>query len=502
MKKTSHKMVKTLYAKLALVLFVLLFIIVVLYQLLTYYTTGMYLNEVNQRLHEDLSKNLVAEKILMIDGEINETALKEVFHTLMVINPSIEVYLLDPKGKILSYSAPPEKVKREKVSLEPVAGFLNKEKPFPIMGDDPRATDRKKVFSAYPIQRAGSKEIDGYLYIILGGEEYESIMGMLKGSYIMRHGAWTAVGVTLIALIAGLLLFSLLTKRLRRLTLDMDRFKENSFAVPHERSLREKGRAGGTGADEIDRLAEAFYDMSDRIVKQLEELKRTDNLRRELIANVSHDLRTPLASLQGYLETLLIKEGQLSVEEQKEYLETAARHSERLGKLVTELFELSKLNSRETVPNREPFSLGELVQDVCQKFQLSAEEKKVKILTDFPEDLSFVNGDIGLIERVFENLLDNALRYTPAGGTIKVALGRSDNNVSAQVSDTGTGISEEELPYIFDRYYRAHGSDTGGAGLGLAIANRIVKLHLSALEVESSPNKGTSFKFYLPLYNS
>lgn len=131
--------------------------------------------------------------------------------------------------------------------------------------------------------------------------------------------------------------------------------------------------------DEIDRLRVTFYEMSDRIIQQMKKLREIDALRRELVANALHDLRTPLASLQGYLETLFLKHGKLTSQEQQNYLEIALRHSNRLRKLISELFELAKLDSHEIQLHIEPFSLSELVRDVVQKFQLVAEKKKIRL---------------------------------------------------------------------------------------------------------------------------
>jgi signal transduction histidine kinase len=221
------------------------------------------------------------------------------------------------------------------------------------------------------------------------------------------------------------------------------------------------------------------------------------------VANVSHDLRTPIASLQGYLETLLIKEDVLSVEERRQYLGIALRHSERLGKLVAELFELAKLDSGHTELHREAFAPGELVQDVVLKYQLPAQREGVSIEARIPPDLPFVNADIGLIERVLENLLDNAIRHTPYGGRVAVSLAADAGRVAVQVTDTGCGIPAEELPYVFDRFYQVKKSEreaSGGVGLGLAIAKRILDLHASTIAVASSPQSGTRFDFALPVY--
>ena len=171
-------MFKTLYFKLAVFLLGLFCLIGILYMLLTLYTTRLYFQEVNQKLNRTLAQNLASEASLMKDGQVNEKALKDIFNMLMVVNPNIEVYLLDPNGTILAFSAPPGKVKRQKVSMAPVRSFLNKTAAFPILGDDPRNPKREKVFSTAPIFL--KSQIQGYLYVILGGEEFDTVAEMLQ----------------------------------------------------------------------------------------------------------------------------------------------------------------------------------------------------------------------------------------------------------------------------------------------------------------------------------
>jgi len=253
--------------------------------------------------------------------------------------------------------------------------------------------------------------------------------------------------------------------------------------------------------DEVESLGESFNLMADRIDAQVAELKNNDAKRRELIANVSHDLRTPLTSLHGYLETLLLKEHELNEEERKEYVQIAANHSKRLGQLIAELFELAKLDSVETLLNVEPFSLGELVQDVVYKFKLAAEEKGISLKANFGFELPFAYGDIGLMQRVLDNLVENALRYTPKGGEIAVTLTPGQGNIVVSITDTGCGIPNEELNHIFDRFYRLQKSRQEGelnSGLGLAIAKRIVNLHGGQISAESKLDKGTTFTFIMP----
>ena len=277
----------------------------------------------------------------------------------------------------------------------------------------------------------------------------------------------------------------------------MDAFRRSEFRIPARLPFAPR-RAP---RDEIDQLSQTFQQMSERITEQFQQLQRADSSRRDLVANVSHDLRTPLTALQGYLETLRLKLGSLTRDEQARYLDLALEHSGRLGQLVDELFELATLEDLDLKLSFEPFSLAELVQDVSQKYHLAAEKKRLRLETDIPRSDAFVSGDIGLIERVLDNLIDNAINYTAEGGTIRLTLIPGEADVTASVTDTGRGISAAALPHIFERFYRAEagGRDTTqGTGLGLAIAERILSLHGSACEVESTPGQGSVFSFHLP----
>jgi two-component system, OmpR family, sensor kinase len=245
-----------------------------------------------------------------------------------------------------------------------------------------------------------------------------------------------------------------------------------------------------------------FKQMSDRITEQVTALKETDTLRRELMANVSHDLRTPIASLQGFFETLLLKERELTREQRHTYLETALKHSERLSRLTNELFELSRLDAGDIKPHHEAFALGDLTQDITMKYQLTAERKGIQLQTRIPRSLPLATGDIALIDRVIQNLLENALHHTPAGGRVTLELHDGGDHVLVTLTDTGCGIPADKLDRIFERFYQVDKNEhnrPGGAGLGLAIAKRIVNLHGGDIHVESRVNEGTSFSFPVPV---
>ena len=490
------KIFNTLYSKLSFALFALVSVIGLLFFLLVRFSSDMYQQEVSQKLNKTLADHIVSEALLIKDQKINKDALKGIFHMLMVINPAIEIYLLDADGKVLDYSAPEGKVKRSYVDTTNIKKFINTEVRYPIMGDDPRNLDREKVFSAARIPAQGP--LEGYLYVILGGEEFDSIADMLQGSYILSLSVWGLTAGLFVAMLGGFAIFFVLTRKFKKLSGAMLAFTSGE----DDGKGQSRYELNGKPDDEIDFLGQQFNSMADQIEEQISELRKTDQIRRELVANVSHDLRTPLASMVGYLETLLLKDDDLPQLERKQYLMTALSQSQHLGDLVTELFELAKLDSCETIVYSEPFSMGELIQDVAIKFQLDAKKKQIELKTDYGSTVPQVYGDIGLMQRVLENLIENAIRHTPVGGSVTLALVPEVDNVVVKIADTGCGIPKDEMDRIFDRFYRlekSRQSGKGNAGLGLAIASRILELHESKIVVESEVDVGTTFLFNLPM---
>ena len=474
----------------------LLFLLLILSSIfisIVVYTAPLFLQELNQKLNFDLAANIVKEKKLIIDNKVNHKAMKSILNGMMLVNPSIEIYITDTHGKIRAYSAPEGAVKRKSISMEPVNKFIEQNTNFPILGDDPRSNDNNKVFSVAPIKY--KNKIKGYLYIVLAGETYSSIFSLLESSYLLRSWLFATLLSVLIALIIGYILFRYITRRVYILSDAMEQFKKTDFTHSIDLPDRFDGRKG----DEIDLLGSTFSQMSDRIIKQVKLLQHNDNARRELIANVSHDLRTPLASMQGYLETLLLKKEGLSDAEVTEYIQTAYENSQRLQKLISELFELASLENDNATLHFESFSMSELAQDVSQKFKLKAKNKGITLEAKIPELPAFVSADIGLIQRVLENLLDNAIKYTPEGGDVEISLHVSDEKVATIITDSGQGIPDEEVQHIFERFYRIEKHrDQDGTGLGLAIVKRIIHLHNSVISVAVVENKGAKFSFDLP----
>ncbi|MDH5230392.1 MAG: HAMP domain-containing histidine kinase [Gammaproteobacteria bacterium] len=488
-------MFKTLYAKLVMSLVAILLIMVLVLIMSFSRTLPMFIHELNQRLNIQVAHNLIKENKVIENEIVNEKALGSIFMSMMNVHPAIEIYLVDINGKILNYSAPPGVVKQDTINLEPVHALLNGEQSFPIYGEDPRNPGVQKVFSVAPVVHGTT--VEGYLYVVLVGQSVDSIYSLLADSYAFQFWKNSILGILAIVLLFGPFLFYLITRRLYFLNAAVQAFKNDQNHEPLNLPDRYDGRAG----DEVDQLGASFRELSERLSHSINQLKHVDASRRELVANVSHDLRTPLASLQGYLETLKLKNTSLSKEEREKFIDIAFQQSKRLARLIDELFELASLEAKDTQPKPEPFSMSELLHDVSQKFQLAAENKQITINTDIAQNIKLVSADIGLIERVLENLIENAIKYTPSGGEVTLRLLLKDKSVITSIEDSGKGIPANELDQIFERFYRASRtkeSKEAGTGLGLAIARRILQLHNSAINVKSQLNHGTQFTFDLP----
>lgn len=489
---------KTLFAKLSVALLLVVMLIGGSFFLVQQISTRLYYEEITQRLNASIAMYVTGEMQLIENGQVDRDALTLLAQRAMIINPTVEVYLLDKQGRILAHAFPPESIQTAKVDLKPIQKLIQGDTEMPLRGTDPRNAKRQKIFSAHPVTHNG--ELQGYLYVILGGKKYDELANSVRASYVQKLSFGALLAIVLAAFLVGLLVFNLLTRRLTRLTGDVKRFTDSGFDPEQIGTMDENG-SSPKAQDEIAHLREAFSGMANKIREQFEGLEETDRLRRELVSNVSHDLRTPLASMHGYVETLLMKNEQLSEAERVRYLEITRKHSLRLRSLIGDLFELSKLDSLSVQPSLEWFPLAELLQDVSQEFELEAEKKGIHIEVEALSQESMVYADIGLMQRVLENLLRNAVRYTPEGGKISISLDKKPGCVAVAVADTGCGIAENDIEHIFDRFYRSEQGEedhSTSAGLGLAIVKRILDLHGSLITVSSTLNQGTRFEFEIP----
>ncbi|TGD72288.1 HAMP domain-containing histidine kinase [Mangrovimicrobium sediminis] len=491
----------SLITRLSLALLLIMIVVGGAFYALEQWGAQRYHEEVTQRLNADIAMYVTGQTTLMHDGAVNREELERLAERAMVINPSVEVYLLGRDGAILGHALPPETILRQSVELGPVTELIAGDAKLPLYGTDPRNPQREKVFSAAPVMDEDT--LQGYLYVVLGGSKYDMLAGAVRDSYVRNISVLAIAALVIGGGLAGHIVFTLLTRRLTRLTRDVEAFSNVALdpdADP-EALLGFDTRSGDGKGDEISTLSDAFAAMASKIREQFLALQENDRLRRELISNVSHDLRTPLASMHGYVDTLLLKNRELDADQREQYLEITRKHTQRLGELIGDLFELSKLDSGSMPLALETFSLAELLNDVVQEFALEARRRDIDLRLAGEPDRALVHADIGLVQRVLENLIRNALEYTPAGGSITLDVSAQQQDVAVTVADTGCGIPDDEIENIFERYFRSsHGRSSRGqsSGLGLAIVKRILDLHGSRITVASRVNEGTRFEFNLP----
>ncbi|MFT7184868.1 MAG: signal transduction histidine kinase [Pseudohongiellaceae bacterium] len=494
--QSNKRWFDSFYSKLALGLLLSFSLIALLLTALVEQLTTNYQSEVEQKLHLELAEHIVQDDKLLKNGKVDRDALEHTFHSMMILGPSFELYVVTPQGQVTTYSADDDKIKRMQVDLKPIKEFLSSKRNLPIVGDDPRSEYRQKIFSVAEIIDDG--ELVAYLYIIIGGEIYDGVVDLLQNSHIIKLSFWGFIATLFFSLVVVLLLFAMLTRPIRRLATDMKLFRADGF----EKGNMPDSEWDENSTDEIHRLGATFNEMASTLKEQYEKVRTTDELRRELISYVSHDLRTPLAALQGYLETWQLKKDKISESESAELIQIAANNAQHISSLVEQLFELAHLDSENASLILEPVSIAELAQDVIQKLALEANKKSLTLDVVPKDPALLVLANTEKMERVFTNLLENAIRHCELGGVVTIKMTVVASKLKISIKDDGCGIPPADLSHVFEAHYRAVNSAQGtrtNSGLGLAITRRIIELHQSKISVKSELGVGSTFDFELSL---
>jgi signal transduction histidine kinase len=337
-------------------------------------------------------------------------------------------------------------------------------------------------------------------WALLGGYALSSLLTFLnvwvtaRLMFASRHDLLLATILLIfasgIAMALGLFLSSALADRIRLLNHAAQLVSRGDLSV----QVMPQGR------DEMAELAQTFNAMVVQLQAAERKQRELDHLRRELIAWVSHDLQTPLASMRAIVEALA--DGVVAgPEAEQRYLDVLQNHIRELSELIDDLFQLTQLDAGGLSLDCASSSLVDLLSDTLESFKALASQHGVALTASVAPGVDIVYMDTRRIGRVLNNLIGNALHHTPTGGSVQVAAERVDGWVRVKVADTGEGIAPDDLPFIFDRFYRGDKSrnrKTGGAGLGLTISRGIIESHGGQIMVESSPGKGSTFSFSLP----
>lgn len=485
-----HKIFCSFYAKLSFIFLLLILVLGMVSLFIAFSTTGHLLDEVEQLLNRDYAKSIALELQPFVENGFSKEKVMNSIHYMMVLNPMVEIYIIDGKGNILSYFANPgDPVIQDTINIQPLIKFTKNNGLEPVLGDDPRSIKQEKPFSAAPLRMGND---NGFVYVILRGKSYDQYINIISNNYYIRSVFLTFLFALLVTLFAGFSIFFLLTRRLKKLSIGVKIFQKGDYHY----------RIAIKGSDELSALAETFNEMAGSIDKNITQLHEAEKLRGDLITNISHDLRSPLTSIRGHIETILIKNTKLTEKEAREFLKISLKNISGLQKLVDELFDLAKLESKQVKAEKEPFNLAELAQDIILKLKPKSESYQVTLLLRREDGLPNLNADIGMIERTITNLLENALAHTPAEGNIELALTHQEENLVITISDTGPGIDEQDLPHIFERFYfsdKKRNRGSSGTGLGLAIVKEIIELHHGTIQANNLPGSGAVFTIHIPI---
>ena len=466
--------------------------------------------EALQRLSHGLAAHIIGHwpEITTAHPDPADLAAREsLLKMLMVVNPGIQVYLLDANGKVDAYIGEPGMVQQHQVALQPVRDFLAGAA-LPLRGTDPMGGDVPRIFSAAMFPPApGQAAPPGYLYVVLDGGARAAVAGQVSLQRVWWGAALAGAVGLLVTLLLGGLTFSRLSRPLHRLARHMQAYKlRGQVDAPHAAPA-----ASSAKGDEISAIAGAFQGMTQRIEQQAAREQQQANAHREMMASVAHDLRTPLTALHGHLEALAGPPlGQTdaaaapadNAARQRRVLDAALAQSNKVRRLSQQLFELAALQSDHPVLHRERFNLDELVTDAVQKFELGQQPPPVTLAGTPPGPLA-LDGDLQLIERALTNLIDNAMRHAPGPQPVRVSLRREGRQAQILVEDAGPGLPAELLDRLDAQsslrdppIWRSSG---GIGGLGLAIAQRVALLHGGSLLPLPAPQGGTRLCLALPL---
>ncbi len=434
---------------------------------------------------------------------------------LVLFEPDTQLYMLDNQGAVIASTIDTPLPPDFRVALGPVMEAIGPEAMPYVIGDDPERRDGTAVIAARPLSRTQIRNapgVGGYLYLVCHKR------GLPEGRLMALQSTFAQPALVLILAVVGLttLLAAWVTAGVTRPLARLTR----SVAAVTEQGLEDFVATSGKpqpgllaandspGRDEIGQLASGIRAMLTALRKQWATLRQLDQFRREGVSNLSHDLRSPLTATAACLETLDNRWAQQpDRSEDRQLVEVALRNTRNAARLVQSLGDLAQLDEPEFKLRAEVMDVSELLDDVALRFTERAARQQVHVLTagapPSAGNAPLAAVDVELFERAIANLVDNALKFCPAGATITLAAERAGKQVHVTVADTGPGIAAADIPHLFDRFYQtrqsvAPATGEGGKGLGLAIVKRIAELHGGSVAVASAPGSGTQVKLTLP----
>lgn len=468
-----------IFRRIYIVAVLLIAVLGLLFISVTYIATISFYAASTQLLNKDVAAHIARFTSPYGPDGIDRKKADSVFYQAMVINPSAEVYFLDTTGQVIYFHGENSEIHNWKVDIAPLRRYLESGGLRYINGPDPRDPGHPKIFSAAKVQ--GDRGTLGYIYVILWDRKYRSLMQLLVKNRVTPVVLGAAIFILAVSLVMTLWYIRRIRRRLEGMIEVLNRFREGDFAA----------RFSERTQDELGLITGSFNLMADLLGENIHRLTVSERERTDFMVNISHDLRTPLAVARGYLETLLLKRGRLSEEQEKEYMAMAVNKMRQVDKMVGQLFELSKMESINFEVHRELFVFSEILQEVMGTV---VNGWKGDLVCENCTDSACVDADISMMERVVQNLLVNAIAYTREGGRIEIWIERAEPRIGVHISNEGEPLAEDLLKW-------ANGKTDvrpNKSAIGLMIVRRALALHAFEFDVEVN-NGMNKFSFWMPM---
>lgn len=482
----------TPFSRIGILIFTLITALGLIFMGITYISTTQFYQASTQLLNKDVAAHIAKFSSPFEPAQFNREKADSVFYNAMVISPSIEVYFLDTAGTVIYYHAADSAIRLRKLPLRNIRRHIAQGGKDYIKGLDPRDPGNPKIFSAAEIL-LHNRQI-GYIYVILGSNEYRSVSEMFLQSHVGSLVLRIIALIIILSVIISILYTSRLQKRFNRVISVLQQYQQGNLEM----------RFRTDQPDEFAPVSQAFNQMADLLQVNFDKLKNAEKERKGFIANISHDLRTPLSVARGFAETLLVKgnDDKTDKAEQALYTKQVLTKIAQIENMVSQLFELSKMESPQFQPAKEPFVFSEVLQEIVNASAPAARKKGLQLDCLGCENPSWIFADIRMIERVVQNLLDNAIKYTPQNGLIQIELIRSGQTLLVQCKNWGEPLDKKLADWINETTSTAENAVRPvGSGLGLTIVKKILNLHGFRFRVETGDTPGNCFIIEIDVYH-
>ncbi|MEO6454419.1 MAG: HAMP domain-containing sensor histidine kinase [Ginsengibacter sp.] len=475
----------SIFRRISILVFSLITILCLLFMGLTYYSTTNFHEASTQLLNKDVAAHIAKFTSPFENDGINKKKADSVFYDAMVLSPSAEVYFLDTAGRVIAYHAEEKEIKQWVVPLENIKKLIVSKGTVFIKNTDPKHPDVPKIFSAADVVYQ-SKSL-GYIYVILGSNT--DVTNMLYKSYFSNLFIKVFLLIIVVSIIFTFIYLNRFQKSFNHMIVVLKKFEEGDF----------RARFTSKEDDELAPVTTAFNNMADLLVYNIDRLTKSEQERKEFIANISHDLRTPLSIARGYTETLMMND-EKHVHEQQEFVQLVYRKIRQVEHMVKQLFDLSKMESVDFTPKKEPFIFLEILQELIHASASSAAEKNININCSACTNSSWITADIGMMERVIQNLLVNAIKYTPENGSIIISIEQKMQTLIFKIGNSGHVLNADTV-----KWFNNLSDDTllhnrpSTSGIGLVIVKKILHLHQYKFELITEESVGNTFIIHIPI---